>query len=133
MSPQRVSDSVCTPHHSGRAFDVAHGYPLPPAFERTLSIPISRHHDILLLIRRRRSSPIPSIPLSLRYPRRPNHPSSQPVRRDSLLTRPPSGCLIFRLSRFNSPTAQRRITEMRAYQRNYMTKKDLLSQVNSTF
>lgn len=64
MSPQRVSDGVCTPHHSGRAFDVAHGYPLPPAFERTLSIPISRHHDILLLIRRHRSSPIPSIPLS---------------------------------------------------------------------
>jgi len=50
------SDSVCTPHHPGRAFGVAHSYPLPPAFERTLSIPISRHHDILLLIRRHRLS-----------------------------------------------------------------------------
>lgn len=103
----KTSDSVCTPHHPGRAFDIAHGYPLPPAFERTLSIPISRHHDILLLIRRHRPSPISSIPLSGIPEGRATllHNRSPPR-----LTRPPLGCLIFRLSRFNSPTAQRRIT-----------------------
>lgn len=80
VSPQESSDSVCTPHRSGRAFDVAHGYPLAPAFERPLSIPIWRHRDILLLIRRHRShrylqflSSIPEPPLfttGLTRPRR---------------------------------------------------------------
>lgn len=105
------SDSVCTPHHPGRAFDVeAHGYPLPTAFERALSIPISRHHDILLLIRRHRPSPISSIPLSgipegratLLHNRSAATRSSRDRHQDVSF----SDCLVS-----VSPTAQRRITD----------------------
>lgn len=115
-----TSDSVCTPHHPGRAFDVVHGYPLPreDPIDPYLATPWHPSLD----------PPTPVLAdifnASFRHPRRPSHPSSQPVRRDSLLTRPPLGCLIFRLSRFSSPTAQRRITD----QRNYTIKKDSLSQ-----
>jgi len=45
----------------------------------------------------------------LRHPRRPSLPHNRSATRSSVLTRPPSGCLIFRLSRFNSPTVYRRI------------------------
>lgn len=133
MSPQRLP-SVCTPRRPGRAFDIAHGYPLPPAFERTLSIPISRHRDILLLIRRHRPSPISSMPLSLSM--RPTSPKAEPPflttgRLQLALMRPPLGCLIFRLSRFDSPIAQRHITD--THTNEITTKKYLLSQVASTF
>lgn len=122
-----TSDSVCTPHHPGRAFDVAHGYPLPPAFERTPSIPISRHHDILLLIRRHRPSPISPIPLSPASPKaEPPFLTTGPPR----LTRPPLGCLIFRLSRFSSPAARRRITDAHTGEIT-RRRKNLLLQVDS--
>lgn len=123
-----TSDSVCTPHHLGRAFD---DYPLPreDPIDPYLATPWHPSLD----------PPTPALAdifnAFFRHPRRPSHPSSQPVRRDSLLTRPPLGCLIFRLSRFSSPTAQRQITD----RQNYTTKTDLLLQgltrkdLNSTF
>jgi len=124
------SDSVCTPHHPGRAFGVAHSYPLPPAFERTLSIPISRHHDILLLIRRHRLSPISSIPLSgipegratLPHNRSAATRSSQDHHQNVSF----SDCLVSILRSLSNGSLRR------TYQRNYTTKKDVLSQMNST-
>lgn len=109
MSPQRKLRQCLHSAPSGAC--LRHSAWLSAAFERTLSIAISRHHDILLLIRRH-SALVDILNSSLRHPRRPSHPSSQPIRRGLLLTRPPSGCLIFRLSRFNSLAAQRRITDV---------------------
>lgn len=80
MSPQRKLRQCLHSAPSGAC--LRHSAWLSAAFERTLSIAISRHHDILLLIRRH-SALVDILNSSLRHPRRPSHPSSQSVRRGS--------------------------------------------------